>query len=124
MNFFTLGEGRVRIVIQREEMITSLPFKRLVTALKLSKKTLTVVEQCCGGLINASIMAQPGASSVFYGGSVAYNTRMGQKLLLNDANLHTALTSIPPATDAASYIQSKLEWTARSSVAVDILTAY
>ena len=97
--------------------ITSLPFMRLVTALKQSKKTCTVVEQCCGGLINTSIMAQPGASSVFYGGSVAYNTKKGQKLLLNDASLHQALTSIPPATDTESYIQSKLEWTARSSVA-------
>ena len=97
--------------------ITSLPFKRLVTALKQSNKTCTVVEQCCGGLINTSIMAQPGASSVFYGGSVAYNTRMGQKLLLNDASLHQALTSIPPATNAESYIQSKLQWTALCSVA-------
>ena len=97
--------------------ITSVPFKRLVTALKQAKKTCTVVEQCCGGLISTSIMAQPGASSVFYGGSVAYNTRMGQKLLLNDASLHQALTSIPAGNDAESYIQSKLEWTARSSMA-------
>lgn len=97
--------------------ITSLPFKRLVTALKQAKKTCTVVEQCCGGLISTSIMAQPGASSVFYGGSVAYNTRMGQKLLLNDASLHQALTNIPAGTDAESYVKSKLEWTARSSTA-------
>lgn len=62
-------------------------------------------------------MAQPGASSVFWGGSVAYNTRMGQKLLLNDDTLHQALISIPPATDAESYIQSKLRWTALTSVA-------
>ena len=97
--------------------ITSVPFKQLVTALKQAKKTCTVVEQCCGGLISTSIMAQPGASSVFYGGSIAYNTRMGQKLLLNDASLHQALTSIPSGNDAESYIQSKLEWTARSSIA-------
>jgi NAD+ diphosphatase len=97
--------------------ITSLPFKRLVTALKQSKKTCTVVEQCCGGLINTSIMAQPGASSVFFGGSVAYNTRKGQKLLLNDPSLHQALTSIPAPKNAEGYIESKLEWTARTSVA-------
>jgi NAD+ diphosphatase len=97
--------------------ITSLPFKRLVTALKHARKTCTVVEQCCGGLISTSIMAQPGASSVFYGGSVAYNTRMGQKLLLNDASLHQALTNIPNGNDAETYIKSKLEWTARSSKA-------
>eukprot|EP00536_Pseudo-nitzschia_multiseries_P007345 jgi/Psemu1/195509/e_gw1.173.68.1 len=52
--------------------ITSPAFQRLVQSLKKHKKTLTVAEQCCGGLIQAGIMAQPGASSVFVGGSVAY----------------------------------------------------
>jgi NAD+ diphosphatase len=98
--------------------ITSSPFLRLVNTLKKHKKTCTVVEQSCGGLISASIMAQAGASSVYLGGSVAYNTRMGKPLLLgNDMDLYNKLMQIPSGKDSESYIQSKLEWTARSSVA-------
>jgi NAD+ diphosphatase len=98
--------------------ITSLPFLRFVNALKKHKKTCTVVEQSCGGLISASIMAQPGASSVFIGGSVAYNTQKGKPLLLgDDTNLHKTLMEILSGKDAEGYIQSKLEWTARSSMA-------
>ena len=97
--------------------ITSVPFQRLVSALKQSKKNLTVVEQCCGGLIQASILAQPGASSVFLGGSVVYNTRKTKPLLLNNDALHQSLTSIPAATTEKDYIQAKLDWTSQTSVA-------
>jgi len=68
-------------------------------------------------------MAQPGASSVFYGGSVAYNSRRGKALLLNDDELHKSLT-VPKdeskgdaSSDANAYIQSKFDWTAKTSVA-------
>lgn len=102
--------------------LSSLSFKRLVTALKQTNKTCTVLEQCCGGLINTSIMAQPGASSVFFGGSVAYNTRKAKKLLLNDDALHASLTETPNDVDPLAstvdlYIKSKLDWTAKTSVA-------
>jgi len=112
--------------------LTSASFQKLVQALKKSKKTCTVVEQCCGGTINASIMAQPGASAVFYGGSVVYTTRKGKGLLLNDDELYRSLTLPPPSnkdnnsssTDgtttsnaADAYIQSKFDWTAKTSVA-------
>jgi len=107
--------------------LTSASFQKLVQALKKSKKTCTVVEQCCGGTINASIMAQPGASAVLYGGSVVYNTRNGKGLLLNDDELHRSITLPPPpptkdgtttTTNAAdAYIQSKFNWTAKTSVA-------
>lgn len=111
--------------------LTSAPFKRLVQALKTSKKTVTVVEQCCGGTINASIMAQAGASAVYYGGSVAYNTKKGKALLLNNGELHKSLTlpvtvtTTVPTTDPDAqkdyaknaYIQSKFDWTAKTSVA-------
>lgn len=99
--------------------MTSASFKRLVKALKSSKKTCTVVEQCCGGKISSSIMQQPGSSSIYYGGSIAYNTKKGKPLLLNDDALHASLTS-PSATKKDTkdeYIQSKLEWTAKTSVA-------
>jgi nicotinamide mononucleotide (NMN) deamidase PncC len=99
--------------------ITSRPFQLLVSLLKETKKTCTVVEQSCGGVIQASIMAQPGASAVFFGGTVAYNTRKAKPLLLNDDILHQSLTQNNPSTcsTAESYIQSKLEWTAATSVA-------
>ena len=100
--------------------LTSPSFQRLVKALRSSKTTLTVVEQCCGGAINSSIMAQPGASSVFYGGSVAYNTKKGKPLLLNDNVLHDSLVSpdIKGKNDSEkAYIESKCDWTAKTSVA-------
>jgi|AntRauTorckE5430_2_1112549.scaffolds.fasta_scaffold03119_4 NAD+ diphosphatase len=98
--------------------LTSPSFKRLVQALKTCKKTISVVEQCCGGTINASIMAQPGTSSVYYGGSVVYNTKKGKGLLLNSSELHKSLTNPNLKNDSREeYIQSKLDWTAKTSVA-------
>lgn len=109
--------------------LSSRHFQRLVSVLKKSRKTCTVVEQSCGGLIQTSILAQPGASSVFYGGTVAYNTRKAKPLLLNDENFygdlmqsHTgSMTQITDGTNPKrtleEYIHSKVEWTAKSSVA-------
>jgi NAD+ diphosphatase len=101
--------------------LSSPPFSRLVAALKRHKKTCTVIESSCGGLINASILAQPGASAVYYGGSIAYNTRFSKPLLLNDANLHNSLTAPLVEGDAESekesYIRSKLEWTSKTAMA-------
>ena len=98
--------------------ITSPAFRRLVQSLKRHKKTLTVVEQCCGGLIQTSIMAQPGASSVFVGGSVPYNTKKGKGLLLNDETLHQSLLSPSQTFDKSTedgYIQSKFDWTSKAA---------
>jgi len=102
-------------------------FQRLVAALRLSSKTCVTVEQCCGGLISASILAQPGASQVYLGGTTAYNTRKCKPLLLNDDALHRELlrsASQKKEDDNAvllseeeQYIQSKLDWTAKTSVA-------
>ncbi len=95
---------------------TSLQFKKIVEALKHSKKTCTVIEQCCGGMINSSILAQPGASSVYFGGSVLYNTKKGKKMLFSNEELHSSLMNVE-ITDKESYIQSKVDWTAKTSVA-------
>lgn len=108
--------------------ISSVVFSRLVSALKNKKATCTVVESCCGGLINASIMAVPGSSSVYWGGSVAYNTRRAKPFLLNDDKLHDSLvaassskhhteTTIKSMSEAERYIQSKLDWTSKTAVA-------
>lgn len=103
--------------------LSSTPFSRLVAALKRKKATCTVVESCCGGLINASIMAVPGSSAVYYGGSVAYNTRKAKPLLLNDDVLHSSLTAplekdnVESTSEADRYMESKLDWTAKTAVA-------
>lgn len=101
--------------------VSSPSFHRLVQALKLQKKTLAVVEQCCGGLISSGVMAQPGASAVFYGGTVSYNTKKSKPLLLNDDTLHQSLTRKAPhdptRSEAEAYIESKISWTAATSVA-------
>jgi len=47
-------------------------------------------------------MAVPGSSAVYYGGSVAYNTRKAKSLLLNDDELHMALIAPLEQDDAES----------------------
>ena len=68
------------------------------------------------GLIQSSIQAVEGSSSVYYGGSVAYNTKRCKPILLNDEKLHASLTGAN-AADAASYKASKLDWTAKTASA-------
>ena len=100
---------------------SSKSFSRLVNGLKERGKTLSVVESCCGGLINASLMAVPGSSAVYYGGSVAYNTKKAKKLLLDDEILHNELTQPigrqEGESEADVYIRSKLRWTEKAAIA-------
>ena len=49
--------------------------------LKETGQSLSVSESSCGGLISATLVAVPGASAYYVGGSVVY-TRTGQKGLL------------------------------------------
>ena len=49
--------------------------------LKETKQSIAVAESACGGLISASLVAVPGASAYYVGGSVIY-TRVSQKGLL------------------------------------------
>jgi hypothetical protein len=119
--------------------LNSVSFSRLVKALQAAgNKKCVVIEQCCGGLITSSIMAQPGASSVLVGGSVVYDTKSAKPLLLNDEKLHdsiltrpaVALPTLSPTAgndnassaaeqndEEANYIASKQHWTAATSVA-------
>ena len=98
--------------------LTSPSFQRLVQTLKSHRKTLSVVEQCAEGTIQSSIMAQPGSSKVYLGGSIAYNTRKGKPLLLNDDNLHQSLIQdSKKIVSMEDYIHSKKKWTAKTSVA-------
>jgi len=97
--------------------ISSPSFARLVAALKQRNKTCTVIESSCGGLINASILAQPGASEVYYGGSVAYNTRKAKPFLLNKDKLHDNLMAVSNASNKQAYMESKSKWTKQASLA-------
>eukprot|EP00525_Craspedostauros_australis_P013855 CAMPEP_0198111534 /NCGR_PEP_ID=MMETSP1442-20131203/3502_1 /TAXON_ID= /ORGANISM="Craspedostauros australis, Strain CCMP3328" /LENGTH=106 /DNA_ID=CAMNT_0043768011 /DNA_START=1734 /DNA_END=2051 /DNA_ORIENTATION=+ len=103
--------------------LQSQAFQRLVKGLKDAGKRIAVVESCCGGLINASIMAVPGSSAVYYGGSVAYNTRKSKPLLLNNDGLHHSLIDPPSSvlavdneTEADAYVRSKMHWTSQTAV--------
>jgi NADH pyrophosphatase NudC (nudix superfamily) len=87
-------------------------FHQLVQLLRKQSKTCTVIESSLGGLIQANIMAQPGASRVYYGGSIAYNTAKSKPFLLNDPNLHTALLSYRNGSSKDLYIKSKFQSTA------------
>ena len=71
-------------------------------------------------------MAVPGSSSVYWGGSIAYNTRNAKPFLLNDETLHNSLLSFQQEHDtntaakmseAEGYIQSKLDWTKKTALA-------
>ena len=54
---------------------------RAATLLKESNQTIGIAESSSGGLISAHLLAIPGASRYFIGGSVIY-TRVAQKGLL------------------------------------------
>ena len=110
--------------------VKSKPFSLLVSGLKELNKKCTVIESSCGGLINASIMAVPGSSKVFNGGSVVYNTNQSLKLLMNDSKLHSELVSYSSSSKeimqqddltedeaADAYIQAKLHWTEKTALA-------
>ena len=96
-------------------------FARAVAFLRAQRQTVTTVESSCGGLISSGIMAVPGSSAVYYGGSVSYNTKKARKLLLDDGELHAALVAgVEPRegeSEADQYIRSKHDWTARTAVA-------
>jgi len=68
-------------------------------------------------------MAEPGSSAVYYGGSIAYNTKKSKKLLLNDDSLHQSLlqqtesSSLMDESPEDAYIRSKVKWTAETAVA-------
>ena len=58
---------------------------RAATLLKESNQTIGIAESSSGGLISAHLLAIPGASRYFIGGSVIY-TRVAQKGLLKVAD--------------------------------------
>ena len=56
--------------------------KKAAHLLKKHSQTISIAESSTGGLISAHLLALPGASSYFIGGSIIY-TRTAQKSFLN-----------------------------------------
>ena len=74
-------------------------------------------------------MSVPGSSSVYFGSTVAYNTKKSGKLLCGDEQLHGRLLDGPsPSTvddiergglseETMKYMRAKLHWTRETSLA-------
>jgi nicotinamide-nucleotide amidase len=58
--------------------------------------TLAVAESLTGGLVTAELIGVPGASSVLYGGVVAYNTSLKHSVLGVDLDLLVARGAVDP----------------------------
>eukprot|EP00571_Detonula_confervacea_P015388 CAMPEP_0172302596 /NCGR_PEP_ID=MMETSP1058-20130122/4264_1 /TAXON_ID=83371 /ORGANISM="Detonula confervacea, Strain CCMP 353" /LENGTH=626 /DNA_ID=CAMNT_0013013127 /DNA_START=171 /DNA_END=2051 /DNA_ORIENTATION=+ len=115
------------------ETLATAPFQNLVQALKSTDQTCTIIESSCGGLISSSLMSVPGSSRVYFGGTVAYNTKKSGKLLCGDEKLHERLLKTPSlattsdvngnadinsdrSEEANKYIQSKVNWTREAAL--------
>jgi nicotinamide-nucleotide amidase len=55
--------------------------KPVAGLLKLRRETLAVAESSAGGLINAALVAVPGASAYYLGGSIIYTPKARAELL-------------------------------------------
>lgn len=71
--------------------------ERAGTLLKARGETIAVAESSTGGLVSAALLALPGASAYFVGGSVVY-TRAAREALLGIPG--DVLRNTPPASEA------------------------
>ena len=55
--------------------------KKIAELLRERKETISVAESSVGGLLSASLLAVPGASEYYMGGTVVYTMRARRKLL-------------------------------------------
>ena len=81
--------------------------------LKARGESLTVAESSAGGLISAALLAVPGASAFFLGGSVVY-TRQARRVFL--AIPDEGLAGMRPSTEAYALLLAR---TARERFAAD-----
>jgi PncC family amidohydrolase len=71
--------------------------EQIAVKLKARKQTIAVAESSTGGLVSASLLAVPGASAYFLGGTVVY-TRDARRVLMNIPD--DAMKAIRPASEA------------------------
>src|SRR6478609_6897928 len=83
---------------------------RIAELLKARNQTLAVVESSAGGLINAAMVAVPGASAYYLGGCIVYTAASREGLLglsaLNLSGIRSA--SEPYASLIAERVRAKL----------------
>jgi PncC family amidohydrolase len=79
--------------------------ERLAARLKERRETVAVAESSAGGLIAATLLAQPGASAYFLGGAVVY-TYAARRLFLDLPD--AALEGIRPATEAYATLLARV----------------
>src|SRR4051812_280414 len=83
---------------RRTAMESLLPIAaRAGALLKARGETIAVAESSAGGLVSAALLAVPGASAYFRGGTVVY-TRAAREALL--AIPPDRLDGVPPSTEA------------------------
>ncbi|MCH9673467.1 MAG: CinA family protein [Gammaproteobacteria bacterium] len=84
--------------------------ERIAAKLKATGSTLAVSESASGGLISASLLAIPGASSFYLGGAVVYTQASREALLGIDAAQMTGIRSAsePYASLCAQRIRQRL----------------
>ncbi|HYY88653.1 MAG TPA: CinA family protein [Chloroflexota bacterium] len=83
---------------------------RVGQRLKERQETVTVAESSAGGLISAALLAAPGASAYFLGGTVVY-TRAAREGLLSLPQ--AALAGMRPSTEAYAELLAR---TARTRI--------
>ena len=83
---------------------------QVARALKARSHTLAVVESSAGGLINAALVAVPGASAYYLGGCIVYTAASREGLLGISAQNMSGIRSAsePYASMIAERIRSKL----------------
>jgi nicotinamide-nucleotide amidase len=72
--------------------------------LKERKQTIVIAESSTAGLISAALLAVPGASAYFLGGSVVY-TRQSRRLLLDIPD--AALDGMRPSTEPYALMMAR-----------------
>ena len=78
--------------------------KRVTQLLIASKQTITVAESAAGGLINAALLAVPGASACCRGGLVVYTYEIRRTFLgISDADMK----GLTPATEAYALLAAR-----------------
>lgn len=82
-----------------------LPHAERVTKLLIARnQTITVAESAAGGLINAALLAVPGASACCRGGLVVYTYQVRRALLgITDADMK----GLTPATEAYALLAAR-----------------
>ena len=78
--------------------------RRVGELLKARRWTISVAESSAGGLISAALLAIPGASAYYMGGTVVYTRRARRELLgLSD----DAMAAIAPGTEALALLLAR-----------------